>query len=534
MDDDSLQALQMSPAVVSDIKSMRDQINEAVRAQADVAPDEASRLAAIAANELRPDISIGLVDRHAALAEEIGDNAMKRSLPFYNPSPLVSGYEYLRKNSSAVTLADNMAETVTDFRELRDKYPQQLGVGKLSGDPKIKYDPNEVLGTSLDAMLEDGPSNLFSGTVNTKKWLEAVRQKWIARGFLKDTQDPAQLAKQFAEIRSVTAKSSTWQQMKTLNEIANAGELPELSDLMKRASTWTSWFKAGVLATSPATAMRDGLSSFFQSVIMGDMNPVTAPMKWGKQAVEFARGKLIDPGEGIKEIEDFLRMKDLPSNAQTRGRALQNFWNAHFMGGSIHPNVVSADEARMAMGDTSMAMLQGIPNLDQKSGLQNLGEAWNQKGSLNPMNVAGSWTKDSQGRWVQRSTNNFVVNAMNGWRANIDTANRALFILDRAAKTGSLEEAFKLSDHILLNAHPKNFTRFEQQYMKSVIPFYSFMRQSIPMFLSELAKNPGGKLGMTIRATRHSQGDANGYVPLSTGTQLQLGSALQTTGLSST
>jgi hypothetical protein len=114
---------------------------------------------------------------------------------------------------------------------------------------------------------------------------------------------------------------------------------------------------------------------------------------------------------------------------------------------------------------------------------------------------------------VQISKSNVIVEANTAFRSHVDTTNRALFILDHLDQNKNLEAAFAESDRVLLNANPRNFTRFEHQYLKAFIPYYSFMRQSLPMFIQELVTNPGGRLGMVARATRLGQGGEHGYVP---------------------
>jgi hypothetical protein len=310
--------------------------------------------------------------------------------------------------------------------------------------------------------------------------------------------------------------------MRTLNEIGAAADLPELSTLMRAFSSLGSIWKAGVLSTAPATAVRDGFSSFFNGIVIGDMNPMTALGKHGTRAVEFARGGIVDPGEGIPQIEAYLTSLGRQSTPQTRGEVFQNMWNAHHGSGSIHPNVVTADAVRMEGSDSSTQLLGGIPEkkADSLTGhiLQSAkdigGRVKREPGkALNPLNVAGTWKTDELGRAVQNSTGNILTETMNGFRSYVDTTVRSMYVLDRLEKTKDLAEAFRMSDFTLMNAAPQNFTRFEQRYLKPMMPFYSFMRQSIPMFLQELMVNPGGKLGMTVRATRLGQGDESGYVP---------------------
>ncbi len=58
-----------------------------------------------------------------------------------------------------------------------------------------------------------------------------------------------------------------------------------------------------------------------------------------------------------------------------------------------------------------------------------------------------------------------------------------------------------------------NMSDFEKSTMKRLIPFYNFARQNIPAVIKELAENPGGKLGQTVKAVTAIKGDHPGFIP---------------------
>lgn len=509
LDDDSLQALLFRPEQIEDVAKLREAFNANQTDPAAV---------------LGQDLAVPRVDRHRALAEELGDHVEKRFRRVFGSSAAVAGNDYLRKNSAAVALTHGIRDQITSMRKIRDQFQKQLGAGVTEGGLKTKFDPTVTDGMTLEEALATGPAGLFADKVDTKVFLENLRQQWIAEkipGFVA-TEDQGLIARQLEEILAIKAPAETWQQFRTLNEIGAAADLPELNTLLRMSSSLGTIWKAGVLSTAPATGVRDGFSSFYNGIVIGDMNPLTALGNHGRRATEFSRGGIVDPGEGIPQIEAYLKSLGRPSTPSTRGEVLQNMWNAHYGSRSIHPNVVTADAARMQSADSSMELLSGVPEKRGESLARHVMESAKEKASrikreprkaLNPLNVAGTWTKDELGRDVQKSTGNVFTDTMNGFRAYIDTTVRSMYVLDRLAKTKDLDDAFRMADFALMNAAPQNFTRVENRYLKPLIPFYSFMRQSIPMFLQELMVNPGGKLGMTVRATRTSQGDEKGYVP---------------------
>ncbi len=492
LSDESLEALLLPPVVRQQIADMR------------------------AKAGITQDMSIGIEDRHRALAIETADHVEKRYSKLYESWAPKSGHDYLAKAGSKVAYFEALRDNLTNLRSRRDMFPDTFGTGVSPNNVQTTLDLKAKMGMSFEEALDAG---FFSGAVNKNTFLENMRQHWIGQGFFKEVDDPKEVAKQLKEILSLRAPADTWSQMKTLNEGVTMFDLPELDTPKKMMSSLMSLTKSGYLSYSPATAIRDGLSSAVNAVVMGDMSPL-AYMKKAKSAWSFSNGAVpLDIPEGVAEIEQHLAARSIPSTPRSRGEAFQNFWNAHHMSGSIHPNVVTADAMRMAESDSPLSVLGNQPgntSIKQEflGGLQRTVQAPGVMGKVKEAILpAGTYVKDDLGRWVQKSTSGPIVAAMNGLRSKIDNLNRAVFVMDRLDKTKSLADAFEASDKFLLNADPQNFTRFEHQYMKTFFPFYSFMRQTIPMYMTELMVNPGGKLGNLIRATRLGQGDEKGYVP---------------------
>jgi len=541
MDDETLKALLFTDANIKTIHTLREKyngklglLNEEKLNRADLVKDPIGRSDPGFIEATRPrdlltqDAAVPLVDRHHALAHELGDHVEKRSEPLFHASAAVSGYDYASKNGRAIELIKSTANTITRIRAGRGSQP-------LTDELDVFLDREAAQGQRLSELLEPGPNSLFGDRVDTNVFLENVRKQWEDLKFFDKPKDGEETARQISHILGLRAPAETWTQMRTLNQISAAADLPELAAVQQWFESGMAWFKSGALAYTPATAIRDGFSSFVNAFIIGDQNPATALFKHGKDAAAFARGVAVDPGDNIPEIVAHLKKYGRQNTPETRGQAFQVLWNAHHAGGSIHPNVISADADLMKTANSSMTMVRDIPNVGKEGMWSQVKGAvkeafWDTKGAYNPLpfskagplgkngpfsftKVAGSWTKDDIGRSVRRSESNFFVQTMNSFRSLVDTTNRAMFVLDRLGKTNSLTEAFAMSDMALLNANPKNFSRFEAKYLKNIVPFYSFMRQSIPLFLKELMINPGGKLGMTVRATRLGQGDEKGYVP---------------------
>lgn len=502
LDDDSLQALMFTPAQREKLAGLRATMAD----RADVVQDEAARQALIP----QQDMSVSLVDRHRGLAEDLAQNVERRFNNMYEGSSVSSNLDYLRKNVSFKSLLqeqrDFIGKAVVDARA----NPDAFGTRSPRGNVDVEYDLANKRGMTFEQAVKDG---FFGEDISDKRFIESVRQYLIENKAMIATDKADEVLKQVNEIKSLRLMADTWSQMKTFNEGMGMATMPELETPFRWAQNLMSATKAGQLSTSFATGVRDGMSSYFNGIVMGDMDPA-ALLRHGKAAMSFTKGMAIDPGQGIADIEQYLASKGLPSTAETRGQVFQNMWNAHHMHGSPNPDIITADSFRLAEADSSMALLRNRAGSQPGEALAGLKRTVQKPWQMLDPRVQGTWTTDELGRQVQRSEGkNPLVNMMNGFRGMIDTTIRTTFVLDRLKKTGSMAQALADADRILLNADPKNFTRFEHKFMKSVVPYYSFIRQSLPLFISEMMVNPGGKLGMTVRGTRLGQGGEEDYVP---------------------
>ena len=73
------------------------------------------------------------------------------------------------------------------------------------------------------------------------------------------------------------------------------------------------------------------------------------------------------------------------------------------------------------------------------------------------------------------------------------------------------KQAKAISDALYVNYDPRNFSRFENEVMLRLIPFYKFSRRIIPTVLKELAQHPGGPSAALIRAI--NQPESEGFLP---------------------
>jgi hypothetical protein len=93
----------------------------------------------------------------------------------------------------------------------------------------------------------------------------------------------------------------------------------------------------------------------------------------------------------------------------------------------------------------------------------------------------------------------------------LDVINKASVYLAKSMQGMTPEAAFEAA----IGAHYDfgNLTNFERDVVRRAMPFYNWMRQNIPAMFGELLKNPGGKLGMSIRAATELEGRDSGFTP---------------------
>ena len=518
LDDQSLQALGFNEAARQVIKDTRDSVNEKVMQTLGME------------GVIQPTASIPIVDRWRALATDLVTDQEKRSVPLFGNNPVIDATDQANREKMKAEYAYGTIDLLTNVKNsLKGK---KLGV---SGNALHSLDMQG--GLTVGQLLDPSSAeHLFRGGDRFVKsrFLEKVRERWIKEGIFKKTDSAELIQQQLKEIEALRLPSDVAKQLRDFNELPFSSDLPEAEGMLRSIQNATTAFKNYALL-APSTGIRDGFSSLFNAVIVGDMSPASI-FRYAKRALGFARGGVLDPGPGIREVDDLIQQLGLPvdpdSIAKSRSTAFQSLWAAHHRAPSRHANVEFADPSAMAHSGQAEAILNQFPGagpgvadlLGRARDLITNSPGYARDVMLmrrNPLkdakdvitDVPGTWTVDDYGRPIQRSTGNLATDTANQFRATIDTTVRASYVMDQLKKGKTLTEAFNNADRVLTNADPRNFTRFERKYLKTLFPFYSFMRQSLPLMLREMVQNPGGKLGMAIRATRLGQGDDKGYVP---------------------
>jgi hypothetical protein len=293
--------------------------------------------------------------------------------------------------------------------------------------------------------------------------------------------------------------------------------IPTIADPLKLYDSFTTVMKAGLLST-PGRINRDLMSSTVMAWTKGLIGLNARDAVHIKNGVQIMRGKAIDFAPDTDEIRELVRRAGGdPNSTEERLRVFKSLWASRSGGANPH-GVQTADTMALETSGQADRFLDVVPG-NRQEGLfaqikrNSAGQSIGQQ--LNPLNVAGTWTKDKAGRPVQRSTDNLLANVANATSNVMDKGMKLgvmMAQLEKGGRGAKFDDAYKKVAEALLNYDSKSFSQFERTVLKRVFPFYSFMSRSIQLVAGELMTNPGGRLAQTIRAQRMAQ-DSEEYTP---------------------
>ena len=102
--------------------------------------------------------------------------------------------------------------------------------------------------------------------------------------------------------------------------------------------------------------------------------------------------------------------------------------------------------------------------------------------------------------WGQRESTNPIIKQFDRANTGIeDTLRGGMFInqLRKGVDAGAAGDLIRMAQ---VDYRPQAFTSFENQWLKNIIPFYSFQRGILPSIREQLLQRPGGLMGQTMRA----------------------------------
>lgn len=292
---------------------------------------------------------------------------------------------------------------------------------------------------------------------------------------------------------------------KALTRFTKASTLPDgFKPIVQAWDALTNWTKAFQTVLWPANHTRNQFTALFQNFIHDAGYPGLGPMGY------------VQPWLDAKAFHDTGAMQDLPTKIpmfkgmdnDAANLELQRLIAIH----DVYHRAGSLAREGLEEGNTrvSQALLPGPQKTltDRLSVLKDAPlEDWKKLSG-----VHGSMGFDQAGRLGEFTQDVFpLAKAGRGVASTLDDINRL------SAYLGFLSQGFDpaVAAQKVLETHFdfQNLSKVERSVMRRVIPFYSWARQSIPSVLYQIATNPGGKMGQSIRAASEMRGSEPGFLP---------------------
>lgn len=265
---------------------------------------------------------------------------------------------------------------------------------------------------------------------------------------------------------------------------------------------FTSAFKVGALA-SPAFHVRNAYSGGYNAATQGAFNPLDYIAAW-----RASQGNILPLGRRL------VRDRRSPYYGMNPEDAAREF-------------LAETGAQRVATGNV-LSDVSGIEDPATVRGLYT--------GASNEPTVGGAARELLTGRdgrsWRDFANDFFSLRGVGLFQAPRSRNTNPLLVLNDSVgqsvedmlRTGTFlnqvrkgvdpRVAGDLTRLTQLDYSPQAFTSFERNFMKRLMPFYSFQRQILPSIADNILYRPGGLQGQTIRAvTRASEPNQENFVP---------------------
>jgi hypothetical protein len=269
----------------------------------------------------------------------------------------------------------------------------------------------------------------------------------------------------------------------------------ELGPLMKAVDDYTNVFKSLALLY-PSRYSRDKYSGSFASAMKNAFSPAdeVAAYKIGRGDYSWIPGRVRDLPEyqALNTTENLNALRSLPKYENATPEELldelmiRKFLTDAGAEGVLGTSVVD-DLGRQA------------GNLNMQTNIPGLGG--NYTAGLGAKFRPGSWAFWNPFRVRGKSgSDNFLVAAGDAAAQTTDTMNRLGAYLNRIRKGDDPRQAKAIADLTQVDYRPQAFTEFEREYLKRLIPFYSYTKGITPLVADQLVNKPAGLMGQSIRA----------------------------------
>lgn len=267
-----------------------------------------------------------------------------------------------------------------------------------------------------------------------------------------------------------------------------------VGDLIKGIDNVNALFRTGVTSLFPAFHGRNLISGAINNWIKGLFS-----LRGMSEAKTIIEGNAADVAD-IPAVKRMLTDRGLSATAENASDMLREL---AFAGDTIGRHV---DESR---GGTLLSDLEKrfAGGYGGKHGFSKAEAAkkyiFQGDGvSLNPLNVrgVGGRTKTTFGPAAAGEDIGYYTEGINRLSGLITGLRKGQDINQVMRDVNAAQVAYK----------SKNYTKFEQEVMTRVFPFYKYSRNAMPFLLNELAENPGGRMAKLLRVQDEMRGEGPG------------------------
>lgn len=431
--------------------------------------------------------------RYKAQARFLIDHPEVRNKPMYNAHPLVDATNRLISGSDRLQSANIAEESLRRLyqADMEKQAPQVVGVPKTeqAAFPKSL----EWIAKKLPPVNPSVPLTHTYGGVAKNLNLDPIK---MTRNILgPDVFDAMSNADKATAVEKMMGRGVTAETATSLKNLHTRFDAPEAaSRLWNGVKSFNALFKAGVL-TNPSRYVRDAVSGTARNIREGAFSATAA-----KATRNVLGGRGDESLMKIPAVADWLDRTARPHTAENAADAVREMYATYGASPPIMRDNLGSLDASFK------DLTEHLPGLEGKSIRKQLGEAF-RKATLrdksvplsqqtNPLNVRGfnGKTESTFGPVAAGD----VVGGLS------DRFNRMTPFMERLRQGFSPAEAMRRTNRAQVDYSPDSITNFERG-LAQLFPFYRFSRGNIPYVASELASNPGGRLGQSIKTVGNAQ-----------------------------
>lgn len=259
-----------------------------------------------------------------------------------------------------------------------------------------------------------------------------------------------------------------------------------ISGLASLLRSYTNAWK-GLTVLSPAHITRNLVSGLYGGAAMGAVNPLdylaASRLSAGNPKPLINRLRNSPGFEGLSDDAILNKFQSLAGQTQV-------------FGGNVLDDI-GGGQTRLAPGG-KLDKLAARKSLAKKTTGQRVREFFGMRG-------VGS----------QKASTNPVMKMFDRVNTGVEDTLRGGMFLNQIRKGGDAGAAADLVRLAQVDYRPQAFTPFENAYLRSgAVPFYSFQRGIIPSIATQLAQQPGGLMGQTLRLiNRGGQPSEESFLP---------------------